>query len=101
MARGESGAPAQLNGEWQVIRTAGLLPPLVGIRKRIRDGEGEAALGPLPGARFAVDGLALRYRLPFPGFVDYLEPDGEGFRGRATFRGREFGRFLLRRLERG
>jgi hypothetical protein len=30
--------------------------------------------------------------------VDVLEPDGEGFRGRATFRGREFGRFALERI---
>jgi hypothetical protein len=31
---------------------------------------------------------------PFAGFVDLVEPDGDRFRGRATFLGREFGRFL-------
>jgi hypothetical protein len=87
-----------LDGEWNVARTGGLLPPLVGVRKRIRGGRGETALGSLPGVPFTVDGLALRYQAPFGGFVDVLEPDDDGFRGRATFRGREFGRFELRRV---
>jgi hypothetical protein len=47
--------------------------------------------------RFEVRGLELRYRAPFAGLVDLLEPDGDGYRGRATFLGREFGRFRLRR----
>jgi hypothetical protein len=87
-----------LDGEWNVIRTGGLLPPLVGLRKRIHGERGETALGPLPGMPFTVDGLALRYHAPFNGFVDVLEPDGSAFRGRALFRGREFGRFELRRV---
>jgi hypothetical protein len=66
--------------------------------KRIHDGRGETRIGPLPGVTFRVNGLELRYRPPFSGFVDVLLPDGEGgYRGRATFRGREFGRFVLRR----
>jgi hypothetical protein len=89
---------ARLDGRWNVVRTGGLLPPLYGIEKRIRDGRGETRLGPLPGVPFRVDGLRLRYRPPLSGFVDELEPHGSGFRGRATFRGREFGRFELRRL---
>ena len=32
---------------------------------------------------------------PLAGFVDVLVADGDGFRGRATFRGREFGRFAM------
>jgi hypothetical protein len=87
-----------LDGEWNVLRTGGLLPPLVGVRKRIEGDRGETALGSLPGVPFTVEGLALRYHAPFGGFVDVLEPDDYGFRGRATFRGREFGRFELRRV---
>ena len=60
---------------------------------------GRDPVGPLPGVPFEVDGNELRYRKPFSGFVDVVEPAGETFLGRATFRGREFGRFELRRLE--
>jgi hypothetical protein len=42
----------------------------------------------------------LRYRSPLSGLVDVLEPDGDGFRGRAIFRGRELGRFSLSPAER-
>jgi len=87
----------ELDGVWNVERRGGLLPPLVGVEKRIEGTRGETRLGPLPGVPFDVVGLSLRYRAPFRGFVDELEPDGDGFRGRATFRGREFGRFALRR----
>ncbi len=87
-----------LDGSWNVERRGGLLPPLAGVRKRIEGARGETRLGPLPGVPFDVDGLSLRYRPPFQAFVDELEPDGDGFRGRATFRGREFGRFHLNRL---
>lgn len=86
-----------LEGLWDVRRTGGLLPPLVGVRKRIAGDRGETRLGPLPGVPFRVDGFSLRYRRPLSAFVDELEPDGDGFRGRATFRGREFGRFRLER----
>jgi hypothetical protein len=89
---------ATLEGTWRVERVGGLLPPLVGLRKEIRGTRGETRLGALPGAPFVVEGLELHYVGPFRGFVDVLEPDGDGFRGRATFRGREFGRFALRPL---
>jgi hypothetical protein len=46
---------------------------------------------------FDVDGLRLRYRAPFRGFVDELLPDGDRYLGRATFRGHVFGRFALER----
>ena len=87
----------ELDGEWDVERVGGALPPLVGVRKRIEGDRGVTAVGPLPGIPFDVRGLELRYRRPLSGFVDLLEPDGEGFSGRATFRGREFARFRLRR----
>ena len=88
---------AALDGRWRVIRKGGLLPPLVGVEKRIAGDRGETRIGPLPGLSFRVVGLELQYEPPFAGFVDVLEPDGDDFRGRATFRGREFGRFALRR----
>jgi hypothetical protein len=89
---------AELDGEWKVRRLAGLLPPLVGVRKHIHGSRGETRVGPLPGAPFDVVGLELRYRAPFSGFVDVLEPNSDGYLGRAMFRGREFGRFALERL---
>jgi hypothetical protein len=89
---------AELDGEWNVRRLGGLLPPMVGVHKRIKGTTGETRVGPLPGAPFDVVGLDLRYRAPFSGFVDVLERDGERYLGRATFRGREFGRFALERL---
>ena len=87
----------ELDGVWNVERRGGLLPPLVGVRKRIHGARGVTTCGRLPGMPFDVVGLSLRYRPPFRGFVDELEPDGDGFRGRATFRGRQFGRFSLKR----
>jgi hypothetical protein len=86
-----------LDGIWNVERRGGLLPPLIGVRKLIEGTRGETRCGPLPGMPFDVQGLSLHYRAPFRGFVDVLEPDGDGYRGRATFRGREFGRFALTR----
>jgi hypothetical protein len=89
---------SELDGTWNVRRLSGLLPPLAGVRKEIAGGRGETRLGRLPGAPFDVVGLSLRYRPPFRAFVDELEPHGDGYLGRATFRGREFGRFELTRL---
>ena len=92
---------AAIDGVWDVKRVSGFLPPLLGVRKEISGGKGETKVGPLPGAPFDVVGLSLRYRAPFRGFVDELAPDGDGFSGRATFRGREFGRFALTRTRQG
>ena len=87
---------AELDGVWKVERLSGLLPPTIGTTKRIAGSSGETRLGSLPGVPFAVEGFALRYRGPFSGFVDFLEPDGPAvYAGRATFRGREFGRFRM------
>ena len=90
---------AELDGVWEVRRTGGLLPPLLGVEKRISGTSGETRLGPLPGAPFDVVGRSLRYHGPFRGLVDELEPNGNGFRGRATFHGREFGTFEMDRKE--
>jgi hypothetical protein len=89
---------SELDGAWYVHRTGGLLPPLPGVRKEI-DGARGATLLPwrIVGVPFDVVGLELRYRTPFTGFVDVLTPVDGGFTGRATYRGREFGRFELKR----
>jgi len=84
----------EIAGTWNVERVSGFLPPLLGMRKRIRATEGETVLGRVS-ARFDVVGRELRYRPPFAGFVDVLEPDGETWTGRALLRGREYGRFRL------
>jgi hypothetical protein len=87
----------ELDGVWDVRRVGGILPPMIGVRKEISGASGTTKVGPVPGAKFDVVGLSLRYRAPFRAFVDELERDGDGYRGRSTFRGREFGRFELRR----
>jgi len=89
----------ELDGVWEVRRIGGALPPLLGVRKEISGSVGSTKVGPLPGVPFDVVGLSLRYRAPFLGFVDVLERDGQGYRGRATFRGREFGKFKLKRMK--
>jgi hypothetical protein len=89
---------AQLAGVWDVERVSGLLPPLLGVRKVIRDGQGETKVGPLPGVPFDVRGLELHYRRPLSAFVDVLEADGDGYRGDATAFGRRYGRFRMRRV---
>jgi hypothetical protein len=88
---------AKLDGVWEVKRVSGALPPLLGVRKEISGTSGATKLGPIACLPFDVVGLSLRYRPPFRAFVDHLEPAGEGFRGRATFRGGEFGKFELKR----
>jgi hypothetical protein len=88
----------ELDGVWEVKRVSGALPPLIGVRKEISGTSGTTNIGPLPGAGFDVVGRELRYRGPFRGFVDALEPDGDRYRGRTTFRGREFGKFEMRRV---
>jgi ferritin-like metal-binding protein YciE len=90
---------AQLDGVWNVERTGGLLPPLAGMRKRIGGTRGVTLVGPAR-MSFEVRGNELHYRRPFQGFVDVLEPSGDdAFHGRATFMGREFGTFDLRRID--
>ncbi|HZT85731.1 MAG TPA: hypothetical protein VE984_09980 [Gaiellaceae bacterium] len=86
-----------LDGEWDVRRVSGLLPPLVGVRKRIRGGRGATVLPGGLGVPFAVVGNQLRYRPPFSMVVDVLEPDGDGWHGRATAFGRTVGEFRLSR----
>jgi ferritin-like metal-binding protein YciE len=88
---------AELDGVWDVRRVSGALPPLTGVRKRINGSRGETTLLRGRGVPFDVRGNELRYRAPFAFLVDVLEPDGDGYRGRATAFGRPYGEFELRR----
>jgi ferritin-like metal-binding protein YciE len=92
--------PTSLDGFWDVERTGGALPPLYGVRKRIAGRRGVTQAGRMPPMHFTVEagGKRLRYRPPFIGLVDELEPDGAGYRGRALLFGREIGRFVMRRV---
>ena len=86
---------AGLDGHWDVRRLSGLLPPLVGVSKRIDGDRGATVLPGGVGVPFSVVGHELRYRPPFAMVVDVLEPDGDGWRGRATVFGRTVGEFRL------
>jgi hypothetical protein len=88
----------ELDGSWNVKRVSGMLPPMVGVQKRISGSSGQTRVGRLIGVPFDVVGLDLHYRAPFSGFVDRLERDDDGYLGRASFRGRGFGRFRLTRI---
>ena len=85
-----------LDGLWTVERVGGVLPPMNRVRKEIQGDSGVTLAGPLR-MRFDVRGNELRYRAPFVGLVDFLEPAEEGWSGRATWFGREFGRFRMSR----
>jgi hypothetical protein len=88
----------ELDGVWNVKRISGLLPPMVGVQKQISGCSGQTRVGPVLGVPFDVVGHDLHYRAPFQDFVDELEPAGADYLGRATFRGRVFGRFRLTRI---
>jgi ferritin-like metal-binding protein YciE len=90
----------ELDGTWTVERVSGLLPPLVGVTKRIDGASGSTRVGPLA-IPFDVEGRTLRYRAPLDGLVDHVEPAGDHLRGRATYRGKEFARFTMRPIETG
>ena len=91
-----------LEGDWQVDRLGGFLPPMIGVRKRIRGDRGETRVGDLPGWPFQVERreerVALVYRPPFSAIVDELWREAKGsWLGRSTLGGRELGRFRMRR----
>ncbi len=93
----------RLEGDWHVERLGGLLPPMVGVRKRIRGESGETRFGPFLGYPFTVERregyVALAYRPPFSGVVDEVRaaPDGS-ILGRSVLGGRELGRFRMVRI---
>ena len=100
------GAPRDLQGLWRVERTGGLLPPMVGVWKRIEGVRGETRVGPLVVWPFDVErrgrGFALVYRPPFSAFVDEVRAGpGGSWVGSSLLGGREFGRFRMRRIGAG
>jgi hypothetical protein len=86
-------AGGSLEGDWRVERVRGVLPP-VAISKQVEGTSGVTRIGPFR-IPFRVVGMTLRYRPPLQAFVDELEPNGEGFVGRATVLGREYACFRL------
>ena len=88
----------ELDSEWDVRRVSGLLPPLYGVRKRIAGPRGHTIVLAPPGLPFDIVGRELRYRGLLTGLVDIVEPDGDGWRGVARYRGRALGRFAMTRL---
>jgi ferritin-like metal-binding protein YciE len=95
--RGDPIPVAELDGVWDVRRLSGVLPPMYGVRKRIGATRGETIVGPVR-MSFEVRGNELHYRAPLSGFVDVLEGEGDVLNGRATFNGKEYARFELRRV---
>ena len=88
---------SELEGDWELRRLSGLLPPLAGMRKQIRGDRGATVLPGGLRVPFAVVAHELRYRPPFSMVVDVLEADAEGWRGRATVFGRTVGEFRMSR----
>jgi ferritin-like metal-binding protein YciE len=91
-----------LEGDWRVERLGGFLPPMFGVRKRIRGDRGATRVGTLPGWPFRVERregrVALVYSPPFSAIVDEVWTGAEGsWLGRSTLGGRELGRFRMRR----
>jgi hypothetical protein len=83
-------------GEWRVVRSGGLLPP-IGLSKRIGVDQGETRLLGIPIGTFDIAGRSLIYR-SWP-VRDRLErlPDGS-WEGRGLVLGLPFCRFRLERL---
>ena len=88
---------SDLDGDWELKRLSGLLPPLTGMHKQIRGDRGATLLAGSLRVPFAVVEHELRYRPPFSMVVDVLEPDGDSWRGRAKVFGRTVGEFRMSR----
>jgi ferritin-like metal-binding protein YciE len=91
-----------LEGDWRVRRLGGLLPPMIGVRKRIRGDRGETRIGLLPGWPLRVERregrVAMIYGPPFSALVDEVWAGAHGsWLGRSTLAGRELGRFRMHR----
>ena len=91
------------DGYWRVERTGGLLPPMIGVRKRVRGEKGETWVGPLLRWPFRLEDhaehVALIYDAPFSSWVDELRPKEAGlWLGTATLAGRPIGRFRMVRI---
>lgn len=93
-----------LEGDWRVKRLDGLLPPMIGVNKRIRGARGETRVGPLTTWRFRVERRGeeaeLIYLPPFSELVDELRvAEGGSWIGITRLAGRELGRFRMTRTQ--
>ncbi len=89
-----------LAGRYRVERTGGLLPPMVGVTKRVEGTGGTTRVLDVLRVPFDVeataDGLRLVYRRPLRFLVDELRPgDGGVWHGVGTLGGRAYGTFRL------
>lgn len=89
-----------LEGRYRVQRTGGLLPPMLGVTKRVDGARGSTRVLEVVGWPFRLerggDALRLIYRSPLGFLVDELRPGSDGvWLGRATLVGREYGTFRL------
>jgi hypothetical protein len=92
-------ASLDLDGRWKVTRTGGLLPPFLGLVHKEISGSAGRTIAAGIDVPFDVVGLELRYRAPFRGVVDELEPVGpRAFAGRTRLFGRKVGTFRLERM---
>ena len=101
---GDSGRE-HLQGEWRVECLGGLLPSMIGVRKRIQDGRGETGVGALSGWPFRIERrgeiVVLVYSPPPSMLVDGLRTEQGGSRfGRSVLGGRELGLFRRTRVQR-
>ena len=99
---GEGPTP-DLDGLWRVERAGGLMPPMVGVWKRIEGRSGETRVGLVIGWPFDVErlpeGFAMVYRPPFSAIADEVRVGPAGsWVGRSVVGGRELGRFRMRRI---
>jgi hypothetical protein len=69
-----------LDGDWRVERTGGLLPPMVGVWKCIRGERGETRVGPLLRLALRVERgggrNVLAYEPPLSALVDKISSAG-------------------------
>ena len=84
-------------------RTGGLLPPMVGVWKRIGGDRGETRLGPVLRLPLRVersaDRTVLAYEPPLSALVDEISPGGPDlWDGQTTLGGVPVGRFRMTRI---
>ena len=96
---------AAFEGDWDVFRTGGLLPPMWGVWKEVRSGQGQTHFGRLFSLGFRLeqrdDHVALIYSPPREYVVDRLRLENPDFiDGVGTMYGRDYCRFVMKRIHR-
>lgn len=92
------------DGFWRIERTGGFLPPMIGVRKRVRGKRGDTRVGSLARWPFRLEActgsVELTYDPPLSFWVDELRP-GESedvWLGLATLGGHPIGSFRMVRI---